>query len=117
MRPLEDAAVCNVEQQKGDKASVLAFWKRILQVRRRYADLLVHGQYDDLDVENPDFYVFSKTWNGKKAVTICNFTDKVQPVAFPQQYQFEKRELLVSSASAPAEQELAAYEGRIYLLV
>ncbi len=116
MRPLEDAAVCNVEQQKSDKTSVLAFWRRILQVRRQYADLLVFGQFDDLDVENPDCFVFSKTWKGKKAVTICNFTDKPLPLQFPQQVRNSKMELLVSSVSAPAEQQLAAYEGRIYLL-
>jgi oligo-1,6-glucosidase len=50
MRPLEDAEVCNAEQQRGDKNSVLSFWKRILKVREEHNDLLVHGQYDDLDV-------------------------------------------------------------------
>ena len=113
---LKTLPVCNVEQQKSDKGSVLTFWKRILQVRRQYADLLVFGQHDDLDVENPDCYVFSKTWKGKKAVAICNFTDKALAVQFPQPVQNEKMELLVSSVSAPIAQELAAYEGRIYLV-
>lgn len=116
MRPLEDATVCNAKQQKMDEKSVLAFWKHMLQVRKEYGDLLVHGQYDDLDVEHPDLFVFSKTWKSKKAVTICNFTDKTQALEFPRQVRDEKRELLVSSVDQPGDGELAAFEGRIYLL-
>jgi alpha-glucosidase len=116
MRPLEDAAVCNAKQQQSDKHSVLAFWKSILQIRREHNDLLVHGQYDDLDVENPDFFVFSKTWQGKKAVTICNFTDQAKKLEFPQSVRDEKKELLVSSVEQVNDGQLAPYEGRIYLL-
>ena len=116
MRPLEDADVCNAKQQQNDKNSVLSFWKRILQIRKQHDDLLVHGQYDDLDIDNLDFFVFSKTWQGKKAVTICNFTDRKQRLVFPEQVANEKMELLVSSVDEPVEQELAAWEGRIYLL-
>jgi oligo-1,6-glucosidase len=118
MRPLEDAAVCNVQQQQTDKTSVLAFWKSILQIRKQYNDLLVHGEYDDLDVDHPDFFCFSKTWKGKKAVAICNFTDKVQKLEFPASVRDAKKELLVSSVHERGEEdaELKAFEGRIYLL-
>jgi oligo-1,6-glucosidase len=117
MRPLEDADVCNAKQQQSDDTSVLAFWKRILKVRKEWNDLLVHGEYDDLDVENPDFYCFSKTWKGKKAICICNFTDKVQKLVFPAAVQDVKKELLVSSVDNNVEGELRAFEGRIYLVV
>jgi len=116
MRPLEDADVCNAKQQQSDKTSVLAFWKRILKLRKEWNDLLVHGEYDDLDVENPDLFCFSKTWKGKKAVCICNFTDKVQKLEFPTAVKDAKKELLVSSVDDSIEQELRAWEGRMYLV-
>jgi oligo-1,6-glucosidase len=116
MRPLEDADVCNAKQQQSDKNSVLAYWKRMLGVRKQYSDLLVHGEYDDLDVENRDFYAFTKTWKGKKAFVICNFTNKEQRLYVPKQIDNIKKELLVSSVNEPVEEELAAWEGRIYLL-
>ncbi|KAF3005942.1 hypothetical protein E8E13_010080 [Curvularia kusanoi] len=116
MRPLEDADVCNAKQQQTDKDSVLSYWKRMLAVRKQYNDLLVHGEYDDLDVENRDFYAFTKTWKGKKAFVICNFTDKAQKVFVPSQVDNAKRELLISSVNESVEEELAAWEGRIYLL-
>jgi alpha-glucosidase len=116
MRPLEDADVCNAKQQQTDKNSVLSYWKRMLAVRKQYNDLLVHGEYDDLDVENLDFYAFTKTWKGKKAFVICNFTDRKQKLFVPNQVGSVKRELLISSVNEPVEEELAAWEGRIYLL-
>ena len=116
MRPLPDADVCNAKQQQGDKHSVLSFWKRMLQTRRDYNDLLVHGDYEDLDLENKDIYVFSKSWRGQKAVAVCNFTDKVTKLVLPEAVANAKRELLVSSVEGCEDGELAAYEGRIYLL-
>ena len=116
MRPLEDADVCNAKQQQSDKNSVLSYWKRMLAVRKQYNDLLVHGEYDDLDVENLDFFAFTKTWKGKKAFVICNFTDKKQKLYVPDRVGSWKRELLCSSVNEPVEEELAAWEGRIYLL-
>lgn len=116
MRPLEDAQICNAKQQQTDKHSVLSFWKRILQLRKQHTDLLIHGQYDDLDVENADFFVFTKTWQNKRALAICNFTDKRQNLVLPESVKNEKRELLVSSVDEPVEEQLNAFEGRIYLL-
>jgi len=117
MRPLEDADVCNAKQQQGDKKSVLGFWKRMLQVRKQHNDLLVHGQYDDLDVENKDLFVFSKTWQDKKAICICNFTDQRKDLVFPSDVDEQKMELLVSSREEEGVEAkaLAAFEGRIYL--
>lgn len=118
MRALEDAEVCNVEDQRNDKTSVLGFWKKMLSVRKEWKDLLVHGQYDDLDIENEDFYTFSKTYNGKKAVVVCNFTDKEQSLEFPASVSNEKMKLLISSVESDAvDGKLKAWEGRIHVVV
>lgn len=117
MRPLEDAHVCNAEQQRGDKDSVLGFWKRMLRVRKEYSDLLVHGQYDDLDLGNEELYVFSKTGGGKKAVCVCNFTEGRKGLVWPEGVRGEQLELLVSSVDEPVGEELAPFEGRVYLVV
>jgi oligo-1,6-glucosidase len=118
MRPLEDAAICNAKAQQNDKTSVLGFWKRMLQLRKEHKDLLVHGQYDDLDVDNDHFYVFTKTWQGKSALCICNFTDESKKLVLPDSVATQKMELLVSSRQDEGveDQTLAPFEGRIYLL-
>ena len=118
MRPLDDANVCNAKQQMGDKSSVLGFWKRMLGLRRLYNDLLVHGEFDGLDEENEDLFVFTKTWRGKKALIVCNFTNKVIRWTVPtSSLQSRKRDLLISSIDgARDEGVLAPWEGRVYLL-
>ncbi|KAE8829064.1 hypothetical protein PTNB73_05806 [Pyrenophora teres f. teres] len=118
MRPLEDANVCNATQQQSDKSSVLTFWKTMLHVRKEHADLLVHGQYDDLAVDDSDVFVFTKTWMGTKALCVCNFTDRERDVLFPEIVMRAKKELLISSVEGGrfAEERLQAYEGRVYLL-
>lgn len=116
MRPLEDAAACNAEQQKADKGSVLAFWKKMLAVRRAHSDLLVHGEFDDLDNANQDVFVFSKTWRGKRAVAVCNFTDKARALELPAGIGSSKRDMLISSLGGDDGAELGAWEGRLYLL-
>jgi oligo-1,6-glucosidase len=117
MRPLEDAAVCNAAAQQTDNTSVLAFWKSILQIRKEHNDLLVHGEYDDLDLDNEHLFCFSKTWKGQRAVAICNFSDKAKTLEFPGSVKDAKKQMLVSSVFEGGDEgELKAFEGRIYLL-
>ena len=116
MRALEDAEACNARQQAGDKDSVLSFWKKMLGVRRAHNDLLVHGEFDDLDVENERLFVFTKTWMGRKALAVCNFTGEPQAWDVPGEVAGRKRELLVSSLEREDGGELGAWEGRVYLL-
>lgn len=116
MRPLEDAEVCNAKQQVGDKDSVLSFWKKMIGVRREWRDLLVHGLFEDVDVENEKFFTFTKTYGGKKALAVCNFTDKVQKMELPESVAGSKKELLISSLNKSDENELGAWEGRVYVL-
>ncbi|EDU41750.1 alpha-glucosidase [Pyrenophora tritici-repentis] len=120
MRPLEDAKVCNATQQQSDKSSVLAFWKTMLQIRKEHADLLVHGQYDDLAVDDLDIFVFTKTWMGTKVLCVCNFTDRERDMVVPKSLERVKKELLMSSVGGDgrfSEEQLQAYEGRVYMLI
>jgi alpha-glucosidase len=115
MRALDDAAECNAQQQLADKSSVLAFWKRMVGVRKEYKDLLIHGDYEDLDVENLELFVFRKTWQGKRAVVVCNFNKEGKTHQWKGVPGEGKMELLLSSADEVVEGELKAFEGRIYL--
>jgi len=113
MRALDDTAICNAKQQQSDKTSVLAFWKHMLAIRKRYNDLLVHGDFDILEMEDKDLFMFTKTWRGRKALVVCNFTKKRKVWKAPR--EIGNVELLVSTLEGIGEAELKAYEGRIYL--
>ncbi|KAF2790917.1 glycoside hydrolase family 13 protein [Melanomma pulvis-pyrius CBS 109.77] len=114
MRALEDTAACNAKQQQSDKTSVLAFWKRMLALRKQYNDLFVHGEFDVVDLEDKDVFVYTKTWRERKAVVVCNFTAEARE--WEGKEVGGKKELLVSTVEGPREGKLEAFEGRIYLL-
>jgi oligo-1,6-glucosidase len=42
----------NVAAQEKDPHSALAFWKKALKIRTEHADVLVHGQFELVDLEN-----------------------------------------------------------------
>jgi oligo-1,6-glucosidase len=113
MRALEDTKACNAKQQQSDKTSVLAFWKRMLAVRKEYNDLLVHGDFDVVDIDDKELFVFTKTWQQRKALVVCNFTKEVKEWRAPE--GTGKTELLVSSYETVEEKTLKPFEGRIYL--
>lgn len=116
MRVNEDTAVCNAKQQQMDKHSVLAFWKQMLQIRKEYPDIFVAGNFDILEMENPDLFTFTKTYMGKMAYVVCSFTGKEQTMHWPTQFGHLKAKMLVSSEVGYRDEKLAAYEGRMYLL-
>jgi oligo-1,6-glucosidase len=68
----------NVKRQALDRNSVLSFWKQMLQLRKEYADIFVHGIYRTLDEDDPHVFTFRKTTPRRTAVTILNFSDRCQ---------------------------------------
>ncbi|KAF2184987.1 glycoside hydrolase family 13 protein [Zopfia rhizophila CBS 207.26] len=116
MRVNDDYPVCNAKEQQADKTSVLAFWKRMLQLRRQYVDLFVHGDFELLDKSNLETFTFSKTWRSQRAVVVLNFTGKEQELVLHGEVQTQKAEMLASSLDDSREDSLAAYEGRVYLM-
>ncbi|KAI0127215.1 glycoside hydrolase superfamily [Xylariales sp. AK1849] len=50
----------NVKRQTGDPGSVLEFWRQLLRVRKRFADLFVHGAFRALEEEDQRRYVYVK---------------------------------------------------------
>ncbi|KAF2112398.1 alpha-glucosidase [Lophiotrema nucula] len=117
MRSLPDTAACNARAQQKDPSSVLGFWKRMLALRRQYADLLIYGDFDVLEKEDPEVFYFTKTYGTKKALAVLNFTDRELALRIPEEVRDQKAELLVSSVDGRAGDEgLVAWEGRVYLL-
>lgn len=111
MRVIEGYETINAEAQEHDKESVLWFWRRMLKLRKEHADVLVYGSFEPFDLAGEETFCFSKTWKGKQAIVVLNFTQREQAVALK---QLHGAELLVSSVAKPTD-SLAAFEGRIYL--
>ncbi|MFV5694610.1 glycoside hydrolase family 13 protein [Flavobacterium sp. LB3P122] len=68
----------NVEAQEKDPNSVLNYFRKLVQLRKK-EPTLVYGNYTLLDKENPNVYAYTRELNGKKLLVLLNFTDKNSP--------------------------------------
>jgi alpha-glucosidase len=106
----------NVATQLNDPKSVLNFWKNMIQMRKKYMDLFIHGAWQGYEMENEETFVFGKSFGKDRAIVALNFTDK--PQVFKRPDVGGKLDLLVSNVEGVdgTEEKLEGYEGRIYLV-
>ncbi|MBO0938118.1 alpha-glucosidase [Fibrella sp. HMF5335] len=76
-----NASYVNVADQQAGNQSVLAYYKRLIHLRKQ-TPALHHGTYRDLLPNHPDLWVFSRAWNGAVYVTVANLSAEV--IAFPE---------------------------------
>ena len=114
----------NVAKQQKEPDSPLNFWKKMLKLRKRYADLCVFGDFEVWDKNDLDVFTFVKV-NSKRngmakemLVVFLSFSDEVQPLYWPSQCEGRERELVVSNLGEGVEvgKYLSAWESRVYLV-
>lgn len=113
MRANDDYPKVNVKAQEGDPASVLSFWRRMLQLRKAHRELFVHGDFEMLDGEDPNLFTYTKKAAGQQALVVLNFTRERQSFAVPA--AFKSAKVLAASRGEGAGDTLEAFEGRIYM--
>jgi oligo-1,6-glucosidase len=116
MRVNDDYPICNAKQQQSDEKSVLAFWKRMLALRKEYLGLFVYGDFDVVDEGDEKIFCFTKEWKGEKALVVLNFTDAEQSFGLDVVVKAEKARLLSTTVDEVKPSRLAPFEGRVYLL-
>jgi oligo-1,6-glucosidase len=63
----------SVAQQEGDGDSVLAFWRRMVRLRRDYASVFMHGEFVAVDGEHESLFVYVKKGEQGDALVVLNF--------------------------------------------
>ncbi|KAJ5567200.1 Glycoside hydrolase superfamily [Penicillium sp. DV-2018c] len=114
MRPHDKYPEINVKLQEKDPNSVLSFWKKMAELRKQYADLLVFGDFDILDESNESVFTYTKTSQDRTVLVVLNFSDRSQ--------KFEKSGILKTDSKLLAsnvddiQEDLQAFEGRVILV-
>ncbi|WPG98731.1 maltase [Acrodontium crateriforme] len=103
----------NVAQQNSRKDSVLAFWRRMLETRKTYNNVLVHGEFEIIDKDNETVFSLLKKGSEGKALVVCNFSGS--PSQVPKVDELDKMKLVMSNVDGESE-ALRPWEGRIYLV-
>lgn len=104
----------NAAAQEKDPASVLNYFRKIVQLRKNNP-VLVYGKYTLLDKNNPDVYAYTREWQGKKMLVLLNFSSKA--VKANTGVDTNKAKLLISNyQTASADGNLQPYEASVYEL-
>ena len=65
----------NVETEKADPNGVLAFWKKMISLRKTHP-VLIDGSFRSV-YEGRSVYVFARELGGKTLLSVCNMTGKI----------------------------------------
>lgn len=110
--------VVNVTNQQTDEESVLASYRRLIELRQRL-DTLVYADYELLAPDHQQVYAYVRTRGTKTGLVVLNWS--ASPVSVPDiDIATDDADLLfVNAADAPADPSgstLKPYEAAVYLL-
>ena len=70
----------NAKQQVGNPDSVFSYYKELIRLRHEN-EIIVYGDYELLEPDNEELFIYTRTLGDEKLVVLCNFTD--HDVAIP----------------------------------
>lgn len=109
----------NVASQEKDENSVLSFFKKMVQIRKRHLGL-VYGDYHLLLKDNEQVYAYTRTFESEKYLVLLSFSTKETTIEI-NEVSFKNALLLISNDTANLEQSnivfnLKPYQASVYEL-
>lgn len=73
----DDFGEWNAAKQKDDPESPYSYWAQVLKLRKQYKDLFVYGDFEMVDMPNPDVFAYlrSETEGSRKALVVTSFAN------------------------------------------
>lgn len=104
----------NAKQQTTDPNSVFSYYKELIRLRHEN-DIIVYGEYELLEPQNEELFIYTRSWNNEQLMVLCNFTEKdiVIPAAVTAQIPADAQ-ILISNYVGNLESVLRPYEARVY---
>ncbi len=115
----------NVTRQMDDPESVLHYYRRLIELRRK-TPVLIYGDYTLLSPDQEEMYVFRRRMGHSQLMTVLNFTPETQTFCWPLDMAPEDFKLILcnygcddSSADRTDATgraiDMRPYEARVYL--
>lgn len=84
----------NAQEQIKRKDSVFNYYKQLIRLRKQNP-IIVYGTYDLFLADDPNLYIYTRTYENDKLLIVCNFTDK--EVSFDLSNEFKNSSVLISN--------------------
>ncbi len=109
----------NVEKQEKDPDSILNFYKKMIGIKKE-KEVFIYGTYDLILDNDEQIYAYTRTLEEKKAVIICNLTEKEARYEY-KNIELGYDQLLLSNYTVDRHEKstslpLRPYEARIYYI-
>lgn len=105
----------NAEAELKDENSIFNYYKRLIQLRKKY-DVLVDGAYELIFADHPDIFAYTRTLGNTTLLVIANFHGNTIPFSMPAEYA-GMMEPLISNYERPIEGFLRPYEAGIFEII
>lgn len=86
----------NAKEEVANPDSVFRYYKKLIALRKEY-EVIVYGSYRLLLPDDENLYVYVRTLGNENLLVLCNFSEKEQDVAIPEEFAREKGEVLISN--------------------
>lgn len=110
----------NVEKVLKDTDSVFHYYKKLVNFRKNN-DLIVYGDYELINREDPQVFSYIRKYNNERLLVICNFYGTEVDFKLPENVTYTKKEIIISNYDAVDHDienfTLAPYEACAYRLV
>ncbi|CAD6601268.1 SX2_G0016990.mRNA.1.CDS.1 [Saccharomyces cerevisiae] len=107
----------NIEQESRDDDSILNFWKRALQARKKYKELMIYGyDFQFIDLDSDQIFSFTKEYEDKTLFAALNFSGEEIEFSLPREDASLSFILGNYDDTDVSSRVLKPWEGRIYLV-
>lgn len=104
----------NVADQLKREDSVFHYYQKLIRLRKEN-EIIVYGNYELLLPEDENIFAYTRSLDGKKLLTVCNFSKSEQKFDFS---GYENAKVLISNYNRDARKDgiLKPYEATVLLL-
>ena len=104
----------NAKAQVNDPDSVFSYYKKLIRLRHEN-EIIVYGDYELLEAESEETFIYKRTYENEHLMVLCNFTDHEVSVTDAVMEQIpDGAEKLISNYADDMGQTLRPYEAKVY---
>ena len=104
----------NAEKQVNDPDSVFSYYKQLIRLRHEN-EIIVYGDYELLEPDSDEVYIYTRHLGNEHLMIMCNFTDHDVDAS---EDTFERipadAEKLIGNYKDDAKKTLRPYEAKVY---
>lgn len=108
----------NAAAQVKDEASIFHYYKQLIQLRKRF-EIIVYGDFQLLLPADRNLFVYERSYEDQKLLTVCNFAAESIEFEVPDSYREKEARILICNyemAGYENVMQMRPYEARVYLL-